>query len=137
MKSFKLVATSRADQLAKIAAFVEKIAAAYRLSEKQCCDVEMAVDEACANIIEHAYQGKSNGKIIIACHKRGKDLLITIKDFGKPFDPTQVARPQTSAPLSKRNIGGLGIFLMRKRMNQVTFDFSKGRNVLTMLKRIK
>jgi serine/threonine-protein kinase RsbW len=137
MKSFRLVVQSRADQLAKIAAFVEKIAAAYRLSEQHECDVEMAVDEACANIIEHAYQGQPDGKIVITCARRGKDLLITIKDFGKPFDPTRVARPRTRAPLSKRNVGGLGLFLMRRRMDQVTFDFSKEHNVLTMVKRIK
>ncbi len=81
--------------------------------------------------------GEPDGTIDIVCEKRGKEFVVTIRDYGEPFDPRKVARPKTRAPLSERNIGGLGIFFMHKLMDRVDFDFSAGRgNVLTMRKKI-
>jgi anti-sigma regulatory factor (Ser/Thr protein kinase) len=135
---FSLTVDSRLERLGEIADFVEDAACACGLDEKQACDVEMAVDEACSNVIEHAYRGAPDGTIDIVCEKRGKEFVVTIHDYGEPFDPKKVAPPRTRAPLSERNIGGLGIFFMRKLMDRIDFDFSSGRgNVLTMRKKIK
>jgi serine/threonine-protein kinase RsbW len=98
----------------------------------------MAVDEACTNIIEHAYRGKPDGTIDIVCDKRGEEFAVTIQDFGARFDPKKVELPKTDDPLSKRRIGGLGLFFMRKLMDRVEFDFASGHgNRLTMVKKIK
>lgn len=135
---FALSTTSHLEQLGEIAAFVENAASACGLNEKQMYDVQMAVDEACSNVIEHAYAGRSNGRIEIVCEERGKELVVTIRDYGKPFDPKQVAKPNTKAPLSDRNIGGLGLYFMYKLMDRVEFDFSSGQgNRLMMTKKIK
>lgn len=135
---FALSATSRVEQLGEIATFVENAARACGLNDKQSYDVQMAVDEACSNVIEHAYAGKSNGKIDIVCEMEGKEFVVTIRDYGKPFDPKKVARPNTHASLSERNIGGLGLFFMYQLMDRVEFDFSSQQgNRLTMAKKIK
>ena len=135
---FALAVASRVERLGEVAAFVENAARTCGLNEKQMYDVQMAVDEACSNVIEHAYRGKTNGKIEIVCEVRGKEFVITIRDYGTPFDPKQVARPNTHAPLSERNIGGLGLFFMYQLMDRVEFDFSSQQgNRLTMTKKIK
>ena len=135
---FSLTTNSRLERLCEIADFVEDAARACGLSDNQVCDVQMAVDEACTNVIEHAYHGKPDGTIDIVCERRGKDFVVTIQDFGERFDPKKVAHPKTRVPLSARGVGGLGLFFMRKMMDRVEFDFSSRRgNRLTMVKKIK
>jgi len=137
-EKFSLTVDSRLERLSEIADFVELAARAGELNDDQIYDVQMAVDEACANVIEHAYRGRRDGTLDIVCEKRGKEFVVTIQDFGERFDPRKVARPRTRDPLSKRNVGGLGVFFMRKMMDQVKFEFSPGRgNRLTMVKKIK
>jgi serine/threonine-protein kinase RsbW len=137
-QKFSLIVTSQVERLAEIADFVEDAACACGLNDEQTHDVQMAVDEACTNVIEHAYRGKPDGTIDIVCDKRGNEFIVTISDFGARFDPKKIELPKTHTPLSKRRIGGLGLFFMRKLMDRVTFDFASGRgNRLTMVKKIK
>ena len=135
---FSLTVDSRMERLGEISDFVSQAARASGLSEHQIYDVEVAVDEACANVIEHAYHGRADGTIDITCERRGKEFVITIQDFGERFDPRRIAPPKTRVPLAKRNVGGLGLFFMRKLMDKVDFNFSpKHGNRLTMVKKIK
>jgi len=97
-------------------------------------EVQVAVDEACTNIIQYAYSGKG-GMIAISCGLQGNDLVITIRDRGKPFDPRSVPPPDLEADLDKRRVGGLGMYLMRKLMDDVSYDFdAQEGNRLTMRK---
>jgi serine/threonine-protein kinase RsbW len=97
-------------------------------------EVQTAVDEACTNIIKYAYS-KGVGIITINCEMQGNDFVVTIRDKGKPFDPSSVPPPDLEADLDKRKIGGLGIYLMRIMMDDVSysFDAEKG-NTLVMRK---
>lgn len=124
--------------MAEIADFVERAARASGLNDDQIYDVQMAVDEACTNIIQHAYHGRKTGTIDLVCEARGKEFVITIRDQGDAFDPTKVARPNVNHPLSRRNVGGLGLFFMNKLMDRIEFQFSPQQgNLLTMVKKIK
>ena len=136
-KKFQLSVDSRVERLTEISEFVEIAAHACGLQDAACDDVQMAVDEACANVIEHAYHDNAKGKIEIACERRANKFVVTVEDYGKPFDPKEIAKPQTDAPLAERHIGGLGIYFMYKLMDRVDFHFSRGHNVLTMVKKIK
>ncbi len=137
-QKFTLTVDSQLERLSEIAEFIELAARESGLGDDQIYDVQMAVDEACANVIEHAYHGRRDGTIDIMCEKRGKEFVVTIQDFGERFDPNKVTHPRTRDPLSKRNIGGLGLFFMHKMMDKVKFDFSSSRgNMLTMVKKIK
>lgn len=102
--------------------------------EEGIADVQMAVDEACTNIIQYAYSGKG-GMISISCELQGNDLVITIRDTGRPFDPGSVPPPDLETDLNHREIGGLGIYLMKRLMDDVNYDShaQKG-NKLTMRK---
>ncbi len=134
---FSFATDSRLERLSTISEFVEKAARQCGLDDHQIYDVQMAVDEACSNVIEHAYEGKPNGKIEIVCEKQNDEFIVTIRDTGKPFDPTRVAPPKIKGPISERDIGGLGLFFIYQLMDRVNFDFSKTGNRLTMVKRVR
>jgi anti-sigma regulatory factor (Ser/Thr protein kinase) len=94
------------------------------------------VDEACTNIIKHAYFGKG-GIINITCELQDNDFVITIKDNGRPFDPNSIPPPDLESDLDRRKIGGLGIYLMKKLMDDVSYSFNaKEGNKVVMRKKL-
>lgn len=125
----------RYENLVKIADFVRQAAQEANLDGFQIYSVETAVEEACANIIEHAYGGEGNGDIECSCETNETGLVVCLRDNGKPFKPETVHDPNIRSSLKKRQSHGLGLYIMRKWMDEVNFDFSpeKG-NVLRMVK---
>lgn len=124
----------RAENLAHIGDWIMESAQACGLGEEEAFRVQLAVDEACTNVIEHAYEGQG-GPMELSCCREGSDLRVTIRDRGHPFDPEAVEKPDLDAPLKDRQIGGLGIHFMHSLMDQVQFDFNQEEgNVLTMVK---
>ena len=115
---------------------VGKIAREGGFGEKAVYNIQLATDEAASNIIEHAYEGVDNGILEISCGMQGDAMKIVLIDHGEPFDPSEVPMPDLKADLSERKIGGLGIFLMRKLMDEVFYESKSDKsNVLTMIKR--
>jgi anti-anti-sigma factor len=126
---------SRPENLARVADFITETAQEFSLSDKETFAVSMAVDEACTNVIEHAYAGNPEGRILISCQLTADECRVVIRDHGRPFDPADVAEPDIEAPLEDREAGGLGIFLMRQLMDVVDFQFDPHEgNVLTMVR---
>jgi serine/threonine-protein kinase RsbW len=122
--------------LDEIREFVGAIARTGGFSEKDVYNIQLATDEAASNIIEHAYEGISNGVLDLSCGMEADTIRIVLIDYGYAFDPSQVPAPDLKADLSDRKIGGLGIFLMRKLMDDVQYDPRADKsNVLTMIKR--
>jgi serine/threonine-protein kinase RsbW len=97
--------------------------------------IEMAVDEACSNIIEHAYGQEGAGEIRCTCEFDEKHFKITLADRGQPFDPSKVPHPNLSDNLAERQAHGLGLHFIRKWMDEVHFISKGAENVLTMVKR--
>ncbi len=131
-----LTVASDLDNLARIAEFVTAAARTLGLDERQAFDVQMAADEACANVIEHAYGPGTPGEINIRVEVEGDDLVVTIRDHGRPFDPASIPEPDVRCALEDRSVGGLGLFFMRKLMDRLEFscDPTTG-NELRMYKR--
>jgi len=98
-------------------------------------DVRLAADEAITNVIQHGYEGRE-GTIHIRCRISPEEIVLVVEDSAKPFDLSSVGEPQLSDSLDKRQIGGLGIYLIKKKMDQVTHEFKNGKNILTMKKRV-
>ena len=122
--------------LDEIRELVAQVAREGRFTEKEIYSLQLAADEAASNIIEHAYEGISNANLYITCDMQGGTLTITMRDTGISFDPSNVKKPDLKADLSERQIGGLGIYLMRKLMDEVRYESnSKTGNLLTMIKR--
>lgn len=124
------------EALAEISDFVVDQARAAGLDEHAAWEVQLAVDEAATNVIQHSY-ARIPGPITITTQLVGPEFEITIRDRGKPFDPEAVPEPDLVSPLEERKTGGLGLFLMRKLMDRVTFEFTDGENVLVMAKRVQ
>jgi serine/threonine-protein kinase RsbW len=105
-------------------------------ADRELHQIQVAVDEACANVVEHAYKGQSPGIMEISCHQQENSLVIQVRDWGNSFDPDAVAEPDTEAPLEERPLGGLGLFLIRQFVDEAHFAFDPELgNVLTMVKR--
>ena len=122
--------------LDEIREFVGDIARAGGFGDKDVYNIQLAADEAASNIIEHAYEGVSDGLLELSCGVKGNTITIILVDHGESFDPSEVPLPDLKADLSERKIGGLGIFLMRKLMDEVRYEVKPNKNnVLTMTKR--
>jgi anti-sigma regulatory factor (Ser/Thr protein kinase) len=139
-QSQQLIVPGRFERLTEIAAFITRAARDAGLNEDEVFHVEMAVDEACSNIVEHAYATQA-GNINLTCTSPASGQFeVVIRDSGQPFDPAEVPPPQVDTPpdVDDLNEGGLGLYFMRKLMDEVHFEFVPGQgNTLTMIKRAK
>jgi anti-sigma regulatory factor (Ser/Thr protein kinase) len=124
------------DNLDEIREFVGEVASQVGFSDKEIYSIQLAADEASSNVIEHAYAGMSGGRLEIECDIIENGLKIVLHDRGNPFDPSSVPEPNVNADLSERKIGGLGMYLMRKLMDEVAYESSEEGNKLTMIKRV-
>ncbi len=129
---------ARLEQLAAIDAHLQAETLHSGLSRSELYAVQLAVEEACANIIEHAYEGMEGGEIEFTLTDTPEALVVVLRDWGKSFDP-QRSRPSIRTLLRRREVhGGLGLHLMRQTMDEVHFVFEPGgANTLTMVKRKK
>jgi anti-sigma regulatory factor (Ser/Thr protein kinase) len=127
--------SAKFEYLDEIREFVGDIARTGGFEDKDIYNIQLAADEAASNIIEHAYEGVSNGVLEISCGARDGAITIIMVDHGESFDPSAIPLPDLKSDLSERKIGGLGIFLMRKLMDEVRYESKKTGNVLTMIKR--
>ena len=115
--------------------FAAEAARLANLDDKEIYNVQLVVDEAASNIIEHAYEGIPDGKIDLSLDVTRKALTIVMRDQGKKFNVDDAEEPDINAVLEDRAVGGLGLFFMRKLMDHVHFDWSPEMgNVLTMVK---
>lgn len=134
MKSVQFAA--KFEYLDEIREFVGDIARREGFSDKDVYNIQLATDEAASNIIEHAYENLPDGILELSCGVQGDVITIVLVDHGESFDPSAIPLPDLKADLSDRKIGGLGIFLMRKLMDEVRYEPKADKsNVLTMTKR--
>lgn len=121
--------------LANIGQFIIEQAEEAGFSPSDIYAIQMAVDEACSNIIDHAYGGENIGEIEIKVKQCDDKLKIILTDKGEPFVPEDVPQPDITSPLEIRKERGLGIFFMRSLMDKVIFKFSQTKgNTLTLIK---
>jgi serine/threonine-protein kinase RsbW len=126
----------RFSSLSNISAFVILAAKKAGLGEAAVYAVELAVDEAATNIIEHAYQGEGRGEICCTLEITSDGLQVILQDWGIPFNPLEVPEPTINVPLEDVQSSGLGLFFMRKLMDEVRFEFSEEKgNTVTMVKK--
>jgi serine/threonine-protein kinase RsbW len=107
------------------------------LDKRTLYEIQLAVDEACANVADHAYSGQEPGDMEVSCYLEDQVLTIRVRDWGRGFDPKNVVVPDVDAPLEERTLGGLGLFIVRQVMDYVQFtvDPEVG-NELRMAKRL-
>ena len=98
--------------------------------------LKLVLEEGFINIVHYAYKDGENGKIILKLQlTEEKEAVITLKDRGVPFNPLKKEDPDVNKPAAERPIGGLGIFLMKQLMDEVSYEYLEGYNILTMHKK--
>ena len=127
LKKNKLEISSRTENLAEIRKFINSAAVKAGLSRESIDNIILAVDEACTNIIKHAYKYFPDGKIVLSLKTDKKTFTIDIIDYGKSFEPGLIPNPDLQKYFDEKRVGGLGMFLMKKLMDDVKYTSFPGR----------
>jgi anti-sigma regulatory factor (Ser/Thr protein kinase) len=106
-------------------------ARAFGFPDDRVGQIELVVEEVVTNVCKYAGSG-SPAEVEVACLAEEAAFLVEISDTGKPFDVTSLPDPDLDAPVEKRRIGGLGVYLIKKLASSVRYRREQGRNVLTM-----
>lgn len=123
------------NNLEGICDYVSDCARQAGLSEAEVYAVQLAVDEATTNIIEHGYGRECSNRIDVTCVILEDGLKVVIYDDAEPFNPESVPEPEINVSLEEIKPRGLGIFLMRQMMDEVHYESSADKgNTLTMIK---
>jgi serine/threonine-protein kinase RsbW len=134
-RKYQLRIPSQTDNLELIREFVARVARKVGFKDDDVSKIELAVDEACANVIKHAYNKGNKKPIDIAIQIDYQKFTVIVTDHGRGFDPNSVKPPDMKEYLAEMRVGGLGIYLMRTLMDEIDFDVKPGkRNQVKMSK---
>ncbi len=116
----------------EIAAFGKK----HRLAEDALFDARLSLEEVVVNIVRYAYRDAGEHEITVRLIVRAGELVLEVRDDGRPFNPLEVPSPDLRKPLEEREAGGMGVFLARSVMDSVEYRRDGGENVLVMRKKL-
>ena len=138
MKTKKLEVKSRTENLSIIRDFVNKSASEAGIPSDVTENIILAVDEACTNIIKHAYNSVPDGELIIKIKSTQSRFEISITDYGHSFAPETIPEPDLQKYYRQRRVGGLGMYLMKTLMDDVKYVSIPGKyNEVLLSKNIK
>ena len=129
----KFTVGSHLSEMSVIKGKVDDFSARSRLTASTTSKLNIVLDELISDIINFGYADDAEHEIEICLELVGHRLVVTIADDGIPFNPLTVKPPDTSAPLSEREVGGLGIHLVRNLVDEATYQRRVNRNVLTLV----
>lgn len=130
-----LTLPAHADYLELIGQYVSFIAARVGFGPSDVAQIRLAVDEACANVVLHV-AGGADAVFTVVCEEDHQRLTVRVQDPGPPFDLAAVPKPDLDAPVERRKVGGLGIYLMRRVMDEVSLRECEGGKELVLVKRV-
>ena len=129
-----MIIKNQMQELERVSAFVEGIVEELKLSQDMLCELQLVMEEMVVNVISYAYPEGTVADITLIAESDGTELTFVISDKGKEFDPTQQEDADMSINPAEREIGGMGIFIVKNIMNEVTYQRLEGHNLLTMKK---
>lgn len=133
-RSFELTLKAEISEIPRVSAALENVMQGHSFSNEEILDAQLAVEEAVTNIIMHGYEGHA-GEIHITCHATRGIIEIQIEDTAPLFNPLSVPDPDFTPDIQDRRLGGLGIFLIRRVMDDVMYRNDQGKNILVLIKR--
>jgi serine/threonine-protein kinase RsbW len=132
---FEIEREAQAENLRGIRDFIETACREAGVERSAAFDLKLAVDEACSNILEHGYAGLTPGPIRVRFDAEGDQVVVTITDRGRAFDPKDAVVPDLDADWEQRRVGGLGWHLIRRSVDSVAYESNPDvGNRLTLLK---
>ncbi|MFI3315016.1 MAG: ATP-binding protein [Rikenellaceae bacterium] len=132
----ELIIKNEISEINRLAEFIEMLGEEQDFSPSLTMSLNLALEEAVSNIILYAYPEKLGESITITCTNDSNRLVFTISDSGVEFDPTRVEEADTTLSAQERPIGGLGIYLIRKIMDEVCYQRIDNKNILTISKNL-
>jgi len=137
-RKFTLHVPSSTENLSLIRELVNSVGIQAGLDESDVAKLELAVDEACANVIEHAYGHDISKEVVVRATFDDEVLRIDVEDTGRGFDPDTFKQEELEKLVAQRKSGGLGMRLIKSVMDEVHYEIEPGRkNELHMMKRIR
>lgn len=137
-QTFSLQVPSSTENLVMIREFVNRVGEQSGLDEGEVAKLELAVDEACANVIEHAYGHNKTEEVTIRATIDENEITIEVLDTGRGFDPASIDEEDVARLIQERKKGGLGLRLIRNLMDEVHYEIQPGKvNELRMVKKLK
>ncbi len=123
------------DSLEKMAAFLQEAAKDAGLEKKTTGKLTLAVDELVTNIITHGYEENGlTGEVVLQSEMTPQELVITVVDTAVPFDPRTLAKPSNlDQPLEERPLGGVGVYLMLRSVDEYRYEYAEGKNRSTLI----
>ena len=132
----KLVIKNDITEISKLAIFIEELSEELALAPELTFNLNLALEEAVSNVILYAYGEEKQKEITLLANMSDNNLTFVLTDYGKEFDPTKVPDADVTLSAEEREIGGLGIFLIRQIMDTVEYQRMDGKNVLIMGKQL-
>ena len=132
----KLIIKNHVGELERVNKFIEEIGVELGLDMELQMNLNLVMEEMVSNVIFYAYPEGKTADIELVAESNGKELTFMLSDQGKEFDPTAKEDADPDVNPMDREIGGMGIFIVKNIMNQVTYQRLEGKNLLTMKKEI-
>ena len=124
------------NEICRLNQFVDEMGEEFSLAPDIVFNLNLVLEEAVVNIINYAYPKEEHETIYLSAKLLEGSIVLVLTDTGKEFDPTLVPEADITLSAEEREIGGLGIFLIRQIMNEVKYERIEGKNVLTMEKKL-
>jgi serine/threonine-protein kinase RsbW len=126
------------ESLGDFRGFLKEHCAGYAgVTDEVLYDIQLAVDEACTNIITHGYWDMDPGSIILDLELAPDQIVITLTDFGHAFEPSSAPIPDVEASIEERELGGFGLFFIRQSMDAVDYKVTEDGNKMVLTKYLK
>ena len=136
MASASAVFVNQKAEIGRLAQFVDRFGEEQHLSADDVMSLNLVLDEVVMNIINHGYDDAGEHQIPVTLALDGDVVTIRVEDDGRPFNPLDAPPPNLDVPIEERQVGGLGIHIVRSVMDDVEHRRDGGRNVLIMKKTI-
>ena len=131
-----IVLANEISEISRLAAFIEEIGEEFGLTLDVVFNLNLVLEEAVVNVINYAYPKEDHQWIYLSAKLQDGSIILVLTDTGKEFDPTMAPEADITLSADEREIGGLGIFLIRQIMNEVKYERIDGKNVLTLEKKL-
>lgn len=136
-KKVNLTFKNDLEDLKRLHRAVHQFAKSVVLPDKAVFEVDLALDELFTNIVNCAFRDAETHQIAVDFIFENNELMIRIKDDGVPFNPDTVKKPDTVCPLEQRKIGGLGLHLVKKLMDEMQYRREEKHNIIILKKKIR
>ena len=131
----EIVVSTLPENIEVLTEFVNTYLNKYTTNERAIAQINVAIDELFSNIVKFAYHPEIGKALLrIELRKEPLSIRITFIDHGRPFNPLDIANPDIEMSTEDREIGGLGIFIVKKTMDEITYEYKDGQNILTIKK---